>query len=89
MFLIMRRKSLTSYINQIQRPIDKFKKLDIKKYDIRNDYKQVLVLQHYDKNEMINIINKEYANCELELNETLRHEKNMKVIKDTKLALKK
>ena len=52
---------LTQYINQIQRPIDKFKTLDIKKYDIRNDYKQYLVLQNYDPEEMLNIIRKEYS----------------------------
>ena len=61
MFKIMRRKMLTQYINQIQRPIDKFKTLDIKKYDIRNDYKQYLVLQNYDPEEMLNIIRKEYS----------------------------
>lgn len=51
---------LNQYINQIQRPVDKFKTLDIKKYDIRNDYKQYLVLQNYDPEEMLNIIRKEY-----------------------------
>ena len=38
---------------------------DIGIYDIRSDYKSVLVLRDYDVNEMINIIKGEYeeSNC--------------------------
>lgn len=40
--------------------MEKFKQIDIKKFDERSDYKQVMVLTNYDPNEMANIVEEEY-----------------------------
>lgn len=40
--------------------MEKFKKDDIRRFDERSDYKQVMVLTNYDPNEMRKIVEQEY-----------------------------
>ena len=58
-FSIIKRKVLYEYIVKIRKPILQFKAKDIKHFDQRSDFQQVLALRNYDENELSNLISDE------------------------------
>lgn len=55
-FRHIKRRALQKYVTVIQPAMEKFKQIDIKKFDERSDYKQVMVLTNYDPDEMKKIV---------------------------------
>jgi len=74
-FSILKRKVLYEYITKIRKPILQFKEKDIKHYDKRSDFQQVLALRNYDDNELSNLISDELEQKGDSNNEMKRIEK--------------
>ena len=59
-FEVMKRNCLWFYIKKIRKPINMQKAIDMKNFEKRADYGQVVVLQGDMSTEINNIVDKEY-----------------------------
>lgn len=65
---IVKQKSFSFYVSEIQRPMLNFKKKDIDKYDERTDYLQVLATNKDYFNEISACVNQIYKEADLSIN---------------------
>ena len=82
LFKNIRRKTLMHFANVIHKNLEMLKEKDIEHFDKRSDYKQVLVLRDYDKDELAKIILSEFPDEKVGL--FTKIDKDVSVVVDQK-----